>query len=99
MKKKLAVVVFAVAPMLLAAGCSKPSESKLHDKLVSEAKSKGASDGQANTFADCAAKKMYDGLSASSLDTFIKSGLSSKVAKGDADKGNKILGDCATASQ
>lgn len=99
MKKKLAVVVFAVAPMLLAAGCSKPSQSKVHDKLVSEAKAEGASDTQANTFADCAAKKMYDGLSASSLDTFIKSGLNSKVAKGDADKGNKILSDCASSSK
>lgn len=99
MKKKFAVVVFAIAPMLLAAGCSKPSESKVHDKLAAEAKSEGASDTQANKFADCAAKKMYDALSASSLDTFIKSGLNSKVAKSDADKGNKILTDCASASQ
>ncbi|MEO6955345.1 MAG: hypothetical protein ABI137_01270, partial [Antricoccus sp.] len=66
---------------------------------VSEAKGAGASETQANAFADCAAKKMYDALSASSLDTFIKSGLNSKVAKGDADKGNKILSGCESAAQ
>ena len=94
MKKKIASVALLVAPVILLAGCSKPDEGKIHDKLVKEGSSLGLDKDQANKFADCAAPKMHDELSASSLNTFIDKGFGSKVKKEDADKGDKIIEDC-----
>lgn len=94
MKKKIASLALLAAPMILLAGCSKPDEGKVHDKLVKEVTSKGMDKDQAKKFADCAAPKMHDKLSASSLDTFVKDGIGSKIEKDDAKTGSKIIEDC-----
>ncbi len=95
MKKKIASLALLAAPMILLAGCSKPDEGKVHDKLVKEGASEGLNPDQATKFADCAAPKLHDKLSASSLDTFVKDGIGSKIKKEDADTGSKIIEDCA----
>lgn len=95
MKKKIASVALLVAPVILLAGCSKPDEGKIHDKLVKEGTSEGLDKGQATKFADCAAPKLHDKLSASSLNTFLKDGIGAKIKADDADTGSDIIENCA----
>ena len=95
MKKKIASLALLAAPMILLAGCSKPDEGKVHDKLVKEGTAQGLDKDQANKFADCAAPKLHDKLSASSLDTFVDDGIGAKIEKDDAADGSKIIESCA----
>ena len=96
MKKKLASLALIAAPMILLAGCSKPSEAEVHKKIVSEATKSGVDKATAEKAAGCMAPKMVDKLSASSLDTIIEKGISGsvKVKASDADAANKIIDDC-----
>lgn len=95
--KKLASAALVIAPMMLLAGCSKPSQDEVHKNLVEDAKGIGATDEQATAFADCAAPKLHEELSASSLNTLIDEGVeNAKVAEDDADAGTKIIDECLT---
>ncbi len=95
--KKFASAALVIAPMMLLAGCSKPSQDELHKSLVEDATSVGATEDQATAFADCAAPKLHEELSASSLNTLIEDGMGeAKVAEDDADAGDKIINDCLT---
>jgi len=98
MKKKIASLALLAAPMILLAGCSKPDEGKVHAKLVSEGTKEGLTKDQATKFADCAAPKLHDKLSASSLNTFLDDGIGAKIKESDADTGSDIIEDCAKSA-
>lgn len=83
MKKKIAILMMATMPMLLAAGCSKPDESKIKSSLVTSFKKSGLDDATANKAADCLAPKLHDNVSRSALNDIIDSGVDN--AKGSAD--------------
>ncbi|GAB3310909.1 hypothetical protein EK0264_11025 [Epidermidibacterium keratini] len=96
--KKFAAAALVVAPMMLLAGCSKPSQDELHKSLVDDAEAQGAPPEVATAFADCAAPKLYEELSASSLNTIVENGLGpdTKVSEDDKKAGDKIVADCVT---
>lgn len=75
----------------------KPSIEEVRSRLVNDGVSQGLTSAQAFIFADCAAPKFYDGLSADSLAAFIDEGLGTHVASADAATGNAIIKECAKA--
>lgn len=95
MKKYAAVAMLAV-PALVLTGCSKPSEQDLHKNLVEDIKAEaGLADDQAEGIADCAAPKLHEELSASSIETIIEDGaIGAMIDEDDAKAGDKILEDC-----
>ncbi|GAB3310914.1 hypothetical protein EK0264_11020 [Epidermidibacterium keratini] len=92
--KKFASAALVIAPMMLLSGCSKPSQDEIHAKLVEDASALQLSGDDATAFADCAAPKLHEELSRSSLNTYLEDGMEAEVAQDDADKSNKILEDC-----
>lgn len=94
MKKYAAVAMLAV-PALVLTGCSKPSEQDLHKNLVEDIEAEGLPTDQATTIADCAAPKLHEELSASSIETIIDDGaVGAMIDADDAEAGDKILEDC-----
>lgn len=94
MKKYAAAAMLAV-PALILTGCSKPAEQDLHKNLVEDIKAEGVPEEQATAIADCAAPKLHEELSASSLETIIEDGaVGAMIDADDADAGDKILEDC-----
>lgn len=94
MKKKIAVLMMATMPMLLAAGCSKPDVSKIKSSLVSTYKKAGADDATANKAADCLAPKLHDTVSRSALNDIIDKGVNAKGSSDDDAAVKKAVSEC-----
>lgn len=96
--KGVAVLALAVSPLLVA-GCSasKPSVDEVHTAVVKLFKTQGGSgisDSQAEAFADCAAPKFYDELSADTLNELVQKGVDRQGDSEDA-AAEKIPQECA----
>lgn len=101
MKIAKAVAVLAlVASPLLVTGCSasKPSQADVRTatvKLIKSTGGSGISQSQAEAFADCAAPKFYDQLSADTLNELVDKGANGKGDSDDKAAANKISQECA----
>lgn len=91
-----AAAALAAAAVALAACASKPTERELHANLVEDLQAEGLSAVEAEQFADCAAPKLLEELSASSLNAIIDDGAEhAKMGAEDAGLGDAILIECA----
>lgn len=97
MKKKIAVLMMATMPMLLAAGCSKPDESKIRSALVSTYKKAGLDDATANKAAACLAPKLHDNVSRSALNDIIDKGVNAKGTSDDEKAIQKAVDECKSS--
>lgn len=94
-KKFLAAGLLFLPTVALAACGGKPAEADLREVMVESLIDSGATEAQANAYADCAAPRMHDELKADTLEKIIEDPMGTKmVAEGDVSKYEAIDNDC-----
>lgn len=76
-------------------GCNKPKESVVHSSVVEDLEGQGLSREQATQVAECAVPKLYEQLSATSLEAIVDDGIEdAMIDEEDAENGRAIFDEC-----
>lgn len=92
--KKFAAAVMAAGALSMLAGCSKPDESEVRDKIVEMMTESSVPQDQAEAYADCMAPKLHENVSRSGLNAIVEDGLDAKGDDDDLDAINKAADEC-----
>lgn len=93
MKRTVAALALATAPMLMLSGCSKPSSAEVNTGLVKIFEKSGADPAVAKKIADCAAPTLTDKMSKATLDNYADG--KDLTAKDEATEATAIIKKCA----
>lgn len=96
MKRTVAALALAAAPMLMLSGCSKPSTAEVNSGLVKIFEKQGADSAVAKKVADCAAPTLVDKMSKATLDNYADG--KDLTAKDEVSEATAIIKKCADAA-
>lgn len=95
-RRTVAALALAAAPMLMLSGCSKPSSAEVNSGLVKIFEKEGVDTAVAKKVADCAAPTLTDKMSKATLDNYADG--KDLTAEDEATEATAIIKKCAEDS-